>query len=153
MTGETTEVLFYHLENCPLEQVLPSLLERTLQRGWKAVVQVGAVERLEPLDLALWTYADESFLPHGTVKDGHADLQPVILTAEDDNPNGATIRFLVDGADLDQFAGYVRVVYIFDGNDPYAVDCARAAWKRAKAQACQPTYWQQGRSGGWEKKG
>ena len=148
-----TEFLFYHLEHQPLERVLPSLVEKTLERGWRGVIQAGSEERLEALDTLLWTYKDDSFLPHGTKKDGHAELQPVYLTTGGDNPNGATVRFLVDGAAAADFAGYERLVTLFDGHDPQAVEQARAEWKRAKAAGCAVTYWQQSESGRWEKKG
>jgi DNA polymerase III subunit chi len=147
-----TEVLFYHLEHQPLERVLPSLVERTLERGWRAVIQAGSDERLEALDTLLWTWKDDSFLPHGTLKDGNAELQPVYLTTGHDNPNGATVRFLVDGAVTADVAGYTRLVYLFDGHDPQAVEQARSEWTRAKAAGCAVTYWQQGESGRWEQK-
>ena len=147
-----TEFLFYHLEHQPLERVLPSLVEKTLERGWRAVIQAGSEERLEALDTLLWTYKDDSFLPHGTKKDGHAELQPIYLTTGGDNPNGATVRFLVDGAVAADLAGYARLVTLFDGRDPQAVEQARAEWKRAKAAGCAVTYWQQGESGRWEQK-
>jgi len=148
-----TEALFYHLERRTLEQVLPNLLERTLHRGWRAVVQAGSSERLDALDIALWTYSDDSFLPHGTSRDGHVALQPIYLTIEQDNPNGATIRFLVDGADIDDPVGYQRIVYLFDGLDPDAVARAREAWRRFKTLGVVPTYWQETQVGGWERKG
>jgi DNA polymerase-3 subunit chi len=147
-----TEILFYHLQQQPLEQVLPELLERCLERKWRAVVQVGSEARRDALDAHLWTYRDESFLPHGTAKDGRADAQPVWITAEGDNPNGATVRFLADGAEVEDVSSYQRVVRIFDGNDPDAVDRAREAWKAAKAGGHDATYWQQSDSGRWEKK-
>ena len=147
-----TEVLFYHLQRQPLERVLPNLVEKTLARGWRAVIQSGSAERLDALDMALWTYSDSSFLPHGTRRDGQAELQPVYLTTTSDNPNGATVRFLVDGARIEDLTGYARVVYLFDGNDPAAVAKARAAWAAAKAQGCGVTYWQQGEGGRWEKR-
>lgn len=146
------EVLFYHLERQPLEKVLPSLLEKTLERGWTAVVQSGSQERLEALDLALWTYKDESFLAHGTEKDGFAADQPVLLTCSEANPNGAGVRFMVDGAETQTFSGYQRIVYLFDGHEAEAVERARAQWKAAKAAGCPVTYWQQTDSGRWEKK-
>ena len=92
-----TEVLFYHLQSQPLERVLPELLEKSLERKWRAVVQVGSEERRDALDAHLWTFRDEGFLPHGTIKDGHAGAQPVYLTTDEDNPNGAEVRFLADG--------------------------------------------------------
>ena len=91
--SKPTEVLFYHLERTPLERVLPGLLEKTLERGWRAVVQAGSKERVEALDTALWTYGDGSFLPHGTLSDGPPEEQPIFLTTGPDTPNGATIRF------------------------------------------------------------
>lgn len=147
-----TEVLFYHLEQQPLERVLPILLERTLERGWKAVVQTGTPERLEAVDSLLWTWKEDSFLPHGTARDGRPELQPVFLTTEDVNPNGAGVRFLVDGADVARFTGYVRVVILFDGADPAALDTARRQWKAVKAEGLAATYWQQSAGGKWEKK-
>lgn len=146
-----TEVLFYHLERRPLEAVLPGLLERSLERDWRVVVQAGSAERVAALDAHLWTYRDESFLPHGTDADT-ASEQPVFITAEAINPNRADVRFLVDGAPLGTVEGYRRVVLMFDGNDADAVAAAREAWKAVKAGGHEATYWQQGESGRWEKK-
>jgi len=148
-----TEVLFYHLQSQPLEQVLPGLLEKCLERKWRAVVQFGSEERRDALDAHLWTYRDDGFLPHGTAKDGHAAAQPVWLTAIDDNPNAANVRFLADGAEPANYTGYQRVVVLFDGNDPDAVDRARAWWSAAKTAGHDATYWQQSGGGRWEKKG
>ena len=88
------ELLFYHLERQPLESALPGLLQRSLERGWRVVVKVGSEERLEALNAHLWSFDDASFLPHGAAADGHAEAQPIWLTTGDDNPNGATVRFL-----------------------------------------------------------
>ncbi len=152
MTTPAAEVLFYQLDRQPLDKVLPGLLERTLERGWRAVVQAGGDERLEALDALLWTYADDSFLPHGAARDGFADRQPVFLTVGEDNPNGAAVRFLVDGADSADLGGYARIVYLFDGRDEDARAKARQQWKRAKDQGFAVTYWQQNERGKWEKK-
>jgi DNA polymerase-3 subunit chi len=147
-----TEVLFYHLEHQPLERVLPSLVEKTLERGWRAVVQAGSEERVEALDTLLWTWRDDSFLPHGTRRDGDPAAQPVFLTTEEENPNGASVRFLVDGAEARDLIPYARVVYLFEGRDAAAVAKARAQWVAAKEAGCSVTYWQQSPEGRWEKK-
>ncbi len=146
------DVFFYHLEHAPLEKVLPSLIEKTLARGWRAVVQAGSEERLAAIDELLWTYSDDSFLAHGTAKVGHAAEQPVYLTLADETPNAAGVRFLVDGATTTTFTGIERLVFLFDGGDPEAVQMAREQWKAAKAAACAVTYWQQTDGGGWAKK-
>ena len=147
-----TEVLFYHLEQRPLEQVLPILLEKTLERGWRAVVQTGSEERSEALSNVLWTWRDEGFLPHGTTRDGNPEHQPVWLTENDESPNGATVRFYVDGAVLGDVSGLERAVYMFDGRDEQAVERARNEWKQITASDNEATYWQQDESGRWQKK-
>ena len=146
-----TEVLFYHLEQRPLESVLPELLQRSLERGWRAVVQVGSDERLEGLNAHLWSYDDASFLPHGSAADGHAEEQPVWLTTGNDNPNGANVRFLVDGADSADFTGYDRIVFMFDAADAEVLAKARVAWKAALASGGEATYWRQDENGRWAK--
>lgn len=147
-----TDMLFYHLETRPLDSVLPALLEKTLERGWKAVVEVGSRERLETLDAALWTYTDDSFLPHAVASGGEDDrAQPILLTNGSDNPNQAEVRFFVDRAVPKPAEGYDRLVYLFDGHDPEAVEEARNIW-RAFKDTYALTYWQQDGDGRWQKR-
>lgn len=148
-----TEVLFYHLERGTLEQTLPPLLEKCLERGWRSVVQLGSEERRAALDNHLWTYRDDGFLPHGSADEGRAEAQPVWLTVQDDNPNDASVRFFADGAALSAIEDYGRVVLLFDGNDPEALTRARQDWKSIRQTDHEATYWQQSPEGRWEKKG
>ena len=147
------EILFYHLERQPLEKVLPNLLERSLARQWRATVQASGEERLKALDDHLWTYSDDSFLPHGTDRDTDAATQPVVLTLREHNPNASAIRFLVDGAPLPADASaYERICVLFDGQDQDALMQARAQWRQAKEAGHTLAYWQQDETGRWQKK-
>jgi DNA polymerase-3 subunit chi len=148
-----TEIYFYHLQNQPLERVLPGLLERSLERGWRVVVQAASEERVEALDNHLWTYREDSFLPHGTWREHQAAEQPVLLTVDETNPNGANVRFLVDGAPVPvDAAAYQRVVLLFNGDDPDAVAAARERWTEVKGSGFDATYWQQDEHGRWQRK-
>jgi len=148
-----TEILFYHLEGQRLEGVLPTLLERSLQRGWKAIVQGASEERIEALDAHLWTYRDDGFLPHGTWREPDAARQPVLLTLSEGNPNAAAVRFLIDGAPMPADAeAYQRIVLLFDGEDEDAVSAARGQWNAVKDKGFEVTYWQPDGDGRWVKK-
>ncbi|HYG91443.1 MAG TPA: DNA polymerase III subunit chi [Azospirillum sp.] len=147
-----TEVRFYHLQRRTLEQALPKLLEKTLERGWRAVVLAGSRERVDALNQNLWTYDPASFLPHGAQRDGFAEEQPVWLTADDENPNSATVLFQVDGSVSGDLASYDLVCDLFDGNDDEAVLAARDRWKQCKEAGHSLTYWQENERGAWEKK-
>jgi DNA polymerase-3 subunit chi len=146
------EVLFYHLTESTLDEALPGLLERSLSRGWKVVVQTGSEERRDALDARLWTFSDESFLAHGMDHEPHAAEQPVILTVSPTNPNSAQIRFVVDGAEPPALDGYARAVLMFDGHDETQLAAARGHWKTLKAAGHDLTYWQQGPDRRWERK-
>lgn len=148
--SDITEVLFYHLSEHTLERALPGLLEKCLERHWKVVVQAGSNQRRDALDSHLWTYRDDSFLPH--TSEGEGSEQPIWLTTSQENPNDAEVRFLVDGAEPPDLEGYVRAVYMFDGHDNDAVEQARKRWKIEKDAGHDITYWQQGINGGWQKK-
>jgi len=145
------EVLFYHLESQSLETVLPSLLEKTLERGWKAVIEVGSEERLTALESHLWTYRDDAFLPHGQQGAGHEARQPILLTTTGENGNDADVRFFVDRAVPQTADGYTRIVFMFSGHDADAITEAREAWKRLRDGA-DVTYWQQDQAGRWSRK-
>lgn len=147
-----TEVLFYHLTDSTLEDALPTLVERSLQRGWKVVVQTGSEERRDALDQHLWTWRDDSFIGHATDREPHAAEQPVLLTTGPDNANGATVRFVVDGAEPPDLGGYERAVIMFDGHDESHLEAARRHWKALKAAGHQATYWQQTEDRRWERK-
>lgn len=147
-----TEVLFYHLTERTLEQVLPDLLEKCVERNWRTVVQVGTEERLAVIDSHLWSYREESFLPHSALRDGTEQNQPIWLTTDTENPNCASVRFMVDAAVPPDLDSYERGVYVFDGHDNTALDTARKRWKIEKDAGHNVTYWQQNSNGSWEKK-
>jgi DNA polymerase III subunit chi len=147
-----TEFLFYHLKGQTPEQVLPALLQKSLERGWRVVVQASSEERIEALDAHLWTWRDDSFLPHGTWRDAEVAEQPILLTPNDENPNGAAVRFLIEGADVPGDASsYQRVILLFNGDDPDAVEAARTRWREAKSAGHDVTYWQNDAHGRWQR--
>jgi DNA polymerase-3 subunit chi len=148
-----TEVLFYHLQNMTVENVLPPLLEKSLERGWRVIVQSTSEERADALDAHLWTYRDDSFLPHATWRAGDAADQPVLLAVTETNPNQANVRFLIDNATLPADSqSYERVVLLFNGDDDEALAQARGAWTDCKSCGFEVTYWQADEQGRWRRR-
>lgn len=146
------EVFFYHLTRSPLEEALPLLLGRTLERGWRVVLRGTDAGRLAWLDEALWL-GDGTFLPHGLAGGPHDADQPVLLTTAADNPAGAACLMTLDGAEVSEAEGRAleRVCVIFDGNDPDAVAAARRQWKALTGCGLAAKYWSED-GGRWEMK-
>jgi DNA polymerase-3 subunit chi len=150
--AEACEVWFYHLERTGLDQALPELLEKTLARGWKAIVRTSALERIDHLDGWLWSYRDESFLPHAPAGEAGAARQPILLTTDFDNPNGADALFLIDGAEPGDLSAYARCVVLFDGADEGQLQAARGLWTTLRKAGFPASYWKQ-QARGWAKQG
>ena len=151
-----TETLFYHLERRALDDVLPALVTRTLERGQRVLIKAESADRASAIDNLLWTYDDQSFLPHAQQGDGDAAGQPVLITVEEGNPNSAQIFFYVGGAqpaDWQALNDLARIVLLFDGRDADSLAGARAAWKAALAAGHDVTYWKETPSGKFEKQG
>jgi len=146
------DILFYHLTETKMEDALPPLLEKSLERKWRVAVQTISDERGGVIDNHLWTYRTESFLPHGLESEDFAESQPILITATDANRNAAKVRFFIDGAEPGDLEGYERVVFMFDGYDDAQLAAARGQWKRLKTDGHVLSYWQQNRDGRWEKK-
>ena len=149
-----TRIDFYHLQKDTLEDTLPKLLDKAYALGKKSLIKVGDEKKLEELNTYLWTYEDQSFLPHGSKKDGSGSLQPIWLTTQDDNPNDATFLFLVNnaGVDVDKISSFERVLNIFNGHDKESLDWSRKFWKDAKNQGYECYYWQRDDRGSWQQK-
>lgn len=149
-----TRIDFYHLQKASVEDALPKLLEKAYATGKRILVKIGTEERVEFLNTHLWSYDETSFLPHGSKKDGNASMQPIWLTSQDDNPNEATILFLVDCAktDVEKTHLFERILNIFDGNNQESLDWSRKFWKQLKSQGEECYYWQQDDRGTWQQK-
>ena len=145
---------FYHLQKQTLDQVLPKLIEKAYGTGMPIKIKIGNEARVEFINSLLWTYNEESFIPHGSKKDGFAKEQPIWLSSEDDNPNQAQMLFLVDGAQIPQqeIEKYERIFNIFDGNDDTSLQQARTFWKNISTTTCEKNYFQQDDNGHWNKK-
>lgn len=151
MSDAKLEIWFYHLERSTLDQILPGLLEKTRERGWRALVRTADQRLLDDIDERLWTYRDDSFLAHGRATEADAQRQPILLTESPENPNAAQALFIVDGSELGDTKGFDRCFIIFDGRDEAALATARARWKTLKDQGAELAYWKQSPEGRWEK--
>ncbi|MGH6991902.1 MAG: DNA polymerase III subunit chi [Caulobacteraceae bacterium] len=145
------EAWFYQLERSSLEAVLPDLLAKCLERGWRALVVASARPLLERLDVRLWTFSDASFLAHGLESDPSPHRQPVLLSTSGENLNGAKALVLVDEAEGPAIEGFERALVVFDGGEESALRRARERWSALKVAGASLAYWRQKEERGWER--
>ena len=145
-----TEAWFYHLEQGSVDEALPELLEKTMARGWRAVVRSTDAALLEHLDAWLWTYRDDSFLAHGRAGEANAARQPILLTGGEARENAAEALFVLDEPPGD-LSAYERCIVLFQGADEIALARARRLWSSYKAAGSTVAYWKQQETRGWSR--
>ncbi|MEM8615926.1 MAG: DNA polymerase III subunit chi [Pseudomonadota bacterium] len=152
--GQKPEWWFYHLSRTTLERAVGPLLEKCLERDWRVLAISSEVARRAALDQALWTYDDQSFLPHGQAEAEGLDpsAQPILITAEADNQNAAAVALLMDGVDVPVDAPFQRCMVMFDDGDGPTRQKAREQFKAAKDAGLTARYFQQGPRG-WTEAG
>jgi len=146
-----TEIRFYHMERSTLEQALPALVTKALSIDHTIMIKTPDEQSREALNTHLWTFDPNSFLPHGSEKDGNPEHQPIWLTTKNDNENAADLLILTGGTTHESLSDFKLVCEMLNGHDAEAVASARQRWKDYKDQGFDITYWQQGDKG-WEKK-
>ncbi|MFN7497299.1 MAG: DNA polymerase III subunit chi [Hyphomonadaceae bacterium] len=153
MNQAAGEIWFYHLESASVEETLPPLIEKCLDRVWRALVLSPSAERLQALDSHLWTWKPNSWLPHHSPGSQEGHVAPIQLGDSQGEARAAEAVFLLDGASWGPLDGVSRIFVLFDGRDPDNVTHARQQWRVAKEAGLSPTYWRQGEDGRWAKNG
>jgi len=152
--GAGPEWWFYHLQSTTLERAAGPLLEKCLERGWRVLAISEHAARRTALDEALWTYDDNSFLPHGATDTADLDpeVQPILISSQAVNRNGASVALLIDGAELPVTAPFERCMVMFDDGDAETRQKAREQFKAAKEAGLTARYFQQ-KGRGWQEAG
>ena len=131
---------FYHLTAAPVERALPSICEKLLAGGERLLV-VAEEPLLAALDGLLWTFAADSFLPHGRAGAATPEAQPILLSEEPEPLNGARNVALADGRWREEALAFERAFYFFGASH---LDEARAAWRALKGrEGVERRYWKQ----------
>jgi DNA polymerase-3 subunit chi len=146
------DIRFYHLTQQTLEQALPKLMVKVMEAGMRALVKVPDKTYMDTLDKVLWDFDPSSFIPHDKDGSAYPADQHIFLTLKDENTNHSDIIVLVDNMMIEDFSGYKRCLYMFDGRNEAIVAKAREHWKKFKDEGTEMSYWQQTEFGGWEKK-
>lgn len=147
-----TEIRFYHLQKQSLDQALPLILEKAYSMGHKIIVKMQDEEEANRMATHLWTYKQDKFLPHGTKKDGQADLQPIWITHLEENPNHATTLILTQGQTSENIEKFDLVCEMLNGHSDDQIAAARKRWAEYQKSDYETTYWFQNEDGGWIKK-
>jgi len=151
MTALTTQIMFYHLSVSPIEKAMPRLLEKIVESGHRIILYLLDQSEIKKYDDILWTFSSRSFLGHAQHGEKFPELQPIILTNEEVNPNGADILVTLSSLEIPHLGSFAKLINIFDGNDEEQTQLARTSYKKYKQDGFDLTYWKQDEKGSWIK--
>ena len=114
-----TQIIFYSTAPLQVEKTLFALLEKSLEKGNKSLLLFKDKEKCLSVNEQLWTYKQNSFLPHISEDDQIYDNidVPVYLSTKNENPFKAELLFSIDGFLPDNIDHFERVIIIIDVND------------------------------------
>ena len=114
-----TQIIFYSTAPLQVEKTLFALLEKSLEKGNKSLLLFKDKEKCLSINEQLWTYKQNSFLPHISEDDQIYDNidVPVYLSTKNENPFKAELLFSIDGFLPDNIDHFERVIIIIDVND------------------------------------
>ena len=94
-------------------------MEKSLEKGNKSLLLFKDKEKCLSINEQLWTYKQNSFLPHISEDDQIYDNidVPVYLSTKNENPFKAELLFSIDGFLPDNIDHFERVIIIIDVND------------------------------------
>jgi DNA polymerase-3 subunit chi len=129
----TEQVDFYVLDREDARQrmiVACRLAEKAYQRDLRALLLAESAGEAESLDALLWTFTDQSFVPHGLVVNGSAadPSAPVQLTADAARAPDADLLVNLSHRVPDGFERYPRIAEIVDA-EPGRRERARERFK------------------------
>lgn len=152
-------IRFYHVAGetpAAADATLPPLLEKARQASQPILLVCPSEGRATRLDEALWTYSDESFLPHALAEDASARAPILLATPEHPLAELAAGRLpiVLSGAES-AFPALLemapdKLFYLFHAAQP-VLETARQHWKTHKSGGHTLEYWQEV-SGKWQKK-
>jgi DNA polymerase-3 subunit chi len=150
------ELRIYHLTAQSVTDGLPGLLQTALSRDLWCHLYVPDDAWAEKIADHLWTYRQDSFLPHGTKKDGMAGHQPVWISPELETPNQSDVRFVMDGAEIgvNHLNQIDLTCVLFDESDTAARQKARRLWSDSDdIDGLSRIYYRQDDIGKWHEAG
>ena len=94
------------------------VVDKAFRLGHRVWIHVPDPERARALDERLWTFRQDSFLPHERVTDGPADADCPVLLAASDEPDDTRELLVNEHAEVPAFFSRFARVAEFINHDP-----------------------------------
>lgn len=93
------------------------LAEKAVQQQHRVLISVTSDEELRHMDRLLWTWREQSFIPHGILGKADSALNPVLINTGADPVNEHDVLINLCSGIPDYFSRFERVAECVDGDE------------------------------------
>lgn len=148
---EPPKVRFYQLSSTSLEKALVDIVNKAWKKGTKLCLMAHDPNHAQWLDDLLWRQPNDVFLPHGLWNGLDPERQPILISPEPDQRNGATLILLATPKLLRNPEKFDLVIDFVNGKSPNDLAASRQRYRHYRDLGCTMEYWAQSLQG-WQKK-
>lgn len=109
------EINFYQCDESLVKSIAPLML-KILEENKKAFIFSSDSARTQEIDVGLWSYGKNKFIPHILISDKNFVLerQPILISDKEENSNKADYLVLMEEVSEDFISNFSRIFYFYD---------------------------------------
>ena len=142
-TGKLEKAFFYKSSHRDVVRDIAWLTESIFKKNNRIVIFCTDQETAEVVDDFIWSYRDDSFIPHSIKKHRETSLDPILVTTDLDGSYEHNVLLALNGVLIKEkdWQRFAKVYYFFDDQDSREKENARAMWKSFSSLAVNCKYW------------
>ena len=137
------EIFFYNIESRDFLKDIALLTEKLFKEGIKVLIICPDDDVASIFDNFLWSFREESFIPHIVLERDSVQLETVIISKEqlDIVSFKALIVFKGSTVATDYCNKFEKTYYFFDDKNDNEKNLARTAWRESIKLGAKCKYW------------
>lgn len=134
------KVDFYEAKGSSWDAALCELVEKEYKNGQNIYLWAESDEEAIRFDKLLWTFRDDSFVPHDMRDETTTIANRVVVGSTPGNPNSAQCLVLARNAAPEETAGFARIIDLAPKDVPRLLELARKRYSAFKKAGFQVTF-------------
>jgi DNA polymerase-3 subunit chi len=137
------KAFFYNSARRETVKDIVKLTEKLYKKNNFILLYCADQETVDALDEYLWSYSEDSFIPHSKKNNEKKSLYPILVTDEILNDHEHNILLALNGVLIKEtdWPKFNKVYYFFDDQNHEERENARSMWKSFSSLEIDCRYW------------
>jgi len=141
--GKLQKAFFYNASHRDVVADITWLTENIFKKNNSIVIFCTDQETAKVVDDFLWSYKEDSFLPHALKKHEEVSLNPILVSTDLDEGFEHNVLIALNGVLINEkdWQRFAKIYYFFDDQDMTEKENARSMWKSFSSLDIDCKYW------------